>query len=137
MARRKRVLIPPRHARLEIVPMIDVMMFLLVFFVMIALSMIPNAGLTIALPGATASGPLPPAPLVIAVARDGGIHADGEAIPLDDVARRIARHVPAVASVVVAADRDVDFQHVILLMDAVRRAGITQIGVATNPTSMK
>lgn len=137
MARRKRVLIPPRHARLEIVPMIDVMMFLLVFFVMIALSMIPNAGLTVQLPGTAASGPLPPAPLVIALARDGGIHADGQEIALGDVARLIASHVPKVASVVIAADRDVDVQHVIQLMDAARQAGIAQVGLATKTMNSK
>ena len=117
--------------------MIDVMMFLLVFFVMIALSMIPNAGLTVELPGTAAAGKLPPAPLVIALARDGGIHADGAEIPLDDVAPLIAGHVPKVASVVIAADRDVDVQHVIEVMDAVRRTGITQVGLATKPTNMK
>lgn len=133
MARRKRLILPARRARLEIVPMIDVMMFLLVFFVMIALSMIPNAGLSIELPGTTAAGPLPPAPFVIGLARDGSVHADGEEFPLDDVARRIAGHTPKVASVVIAADRDVDVQHVIQVMDAIRHAGIAQVGLATKP----
>ncbi len=135
MARRPRVLMPARHARLEIVPMIDVMMFLLVFFVMIALSMIPNAGLTVELPGAAAAGHLPPAPLVVALARDGGLHAEGETFPLADLARRLASHTPKPASVVIAADRDVDVQHVIDVMDAVRRAGVTQVGLATKPSS--
>lgn len=115
--------------------MIDVMMFLLVFFVMIALSMIPNAGLTVELPGTATAGTLPPAPFVIALARDGALHADGETFPLDDVSRRIAGHTPKVASVVIAADRSVDVQHVIEVMDAVRRAGIAQVGLATKPTS--
>ena len=134
MARRKRVIIPPRHARLEIIPMIDVMMFLLIFFVMIALSMIPNAGLTINLPGTTTAGTLPSAPFVIALGRDGSVHADGDAFPLEDVPRRIASHTPKVVSVVIAADSDVDIQHVIRVMDSVRRAGVVQIGLATKPS---
>ena len=134
MARRQRVLIPARHARLEIVPMIDVMMFLLVFFVMIALSMIPNAGLTVELPGAAAAGHLPPAPFVVALDRDGGIHADGQTFPLADLPRQIISHTPKPSSVVITADRGIDVQHVIDLMDAVRRAGIAQVGLATKPT---
>ena len=133
MARRKRVLLPPRHARLEIVPMIDVMMFLLVFFVLIALSMIPNAGLTVELPGTTTAGTLPSAPFVIALTRDGAIHADGTEFPLEEVAGRIASRSPKVTGVVISADHGVDIQHVIHVMDAVRRAGITQVGLATKP----
>ena len=33
-----------KKARIEIIPMIDIMLFLLVFFVMIALKMIPTSG---------------------------------------------------------------------------------------------
>ena len=41
---------PPKKARIEIIPMIDVMMFLLIFFVLISLNVIPAFGLKTALP---------------------------------------------------------------------------------------
>ena len=41
---------PPKKARIEIIPMIDVMMFLLVFFVLISLNVIPAQGLKTSLP---------------------------------------------------------------------------------------
>ena len=50
--RRRRDMLERGRPRLEIVPMIDIMMFLLVFFVMIVLRMIPNSGVTLSLPGA-------------------------------------------------------------------------------------
>ncbi|MHB1203420.1 MAG: ExbD/TolR family protein, partial [Acidithiobacillus sp.] len=36
--------------RVEIIPMIDIMLFLLVFFIMITLQMIPDKGLNLQLP---------------------------------------------------------------------------------------
>lgn len=40
----------PKKARIEIIPMIDVMMFLLVFFVLISLNVIPALGIKTSLP---------------------------------------------------------------------------------------
>ena len=60
MARRRRHdPLEREKPRLEIVPMIDIMMFLLVFFVMIVLRMIPDSGVTLHLPGASTAQPLP------------------------------------------------------------------------------
>ncbi len=39
-----------RKARIEIIPMIDVMLFLLVFFIIVTLNMIPDAGVNLQLP---------------------------------------------------------------------------------------
>ena len=131
MARRKRTLVPIRHARLEIVPMIDVMMFLLVFFVMIALSMIPNAGLSVDLPSAATASTLPTNQLVVALGKDGVLHTDGQALLVSDLVARLAARDVKITSVVIAADRGVDFQHVMEVMDAVRGAGVKNIGLAT------
>jgi biopolymer transport protein ExbD len=39
-----------KYARIEIIPMIDVMMFLLVFYVLISINVLPALGLKVALP---------------------------------------------------------------------------------------
>ena len=44
-----------KKARIEIIPMIDIMFFLLVFFIMITLHMIPNAGLKTQLPSSASA----------------------------------------------------------------------------------
>ena len=44
--RKRRDMLERERPRLEIVPMIDIMMFLLVFFVMIVLRMIPDSGVS-------------------------------------------------------------------------------------------
>ena len=42
-----------KKARIEIIPMIDVMMFLLVFFVLLSLNVIPALGVKTALPSSS------------------------------------------------------------------------------------
>lgn len=45
-----------RKAHIELIPMIDVMMFLLVFFVLVSLNVIPALGMKTQLPSASSSG---------------------------------------------------------------------------------
>lgn len=110
--------------------MIDIMMFLLVFFVMITLSMIPNAGLPIELPGASSTTPLDTSPVTIGLDRRGHAHIDGQEVPFDQIKARLAVVDGHNRSVVIVADRAVGFQQVISIMDLARSAGIRQVGLA-------
>ena len=133
MARRKRSpLLEDKHARLEIVPMIDIMMFLLVFFVMIALRMIPDSGVSLQLPGATTAQQMPSTQVVILIDKDSQIHVADKIYPLEALQTLLAE-VKATnqTNVVVAADKVINFQQVMDVMDAVRKVGITNIGLAT------
>ncbi len=74
---------PPQERgrpRLEIVPMIDIMMFLLVFFVMIVLKMIPDSGVKLQLPGASTANELKPTQIVIMIDPNGGLHIKNQSI---------------------------------------------------------
>ena len=120
------------HARLEIVPMIDIMMFLLVFFVMIALRMIPDAGVTMQLPGAATATQMPATQVVIAIDKDDVIHIQDQTYSLDALQTYLAGvKQNKVANVVIAADKTINFQQVMDVMDTVRKTGITDVGLAT------
>ena len=56
---------------------------------------------------------------------------DGQALAVSDLVVRLTARNVKVTSVVIAADRGVDFQHVMEVMDAVRGTGIKDIGLAT------
>lgn len=129
---RKRSLLEEPHARLEIVPMIDIMMFLLVFFVMIALRMIPDAGVTMQLPGATTATQMPATQVVIAIDKDDVIHVQDKTFSLDSLQGYLAGvKQNNVTNVVIAADKSINFQQVMDVMDTVRKTGITDVGLAT------
>jgi len=129
---RKRSLLEEPHARLEIVPMIDIMMFLLVFFVMIALRMIPDAGVTMQLPGAATATQMPATQVVIAIDKDDVIHVQDQTYSLDSLQGYLAGvKQNNVTNVVIAADKSINFQQVMDVMDTVRKTGITDVGLAT------
>ncbi len=131
MARKRSILEEP-HARLEIVPMIDIMMFLLVFFVMIALRMIPDAGVTMQLPGAATATQMPATQVVIAIDKDDIIHIQDQTYSLDALQAYLAGvKQTKVTNVVIAADKSINFQQVMDVMDTVRKTGITDVGLAT------
>ena len=62
-----------RKARIEIIPMIDVMLFLLVFFIIVTLQMIPDAGVNLQLPVSSQTDPLPHPKFTVNVLPDGTI----------------------------------------------------------------
>jgi len=130
--RRRRDLLERGRPRLEIVPMIDIMMFLLVFFVMIVLRMIPNSGVTLSLPGAATAQALPHTEVVIVIDGHGNMHVKDHVLT-PDALETYLKGVKATndTDVIVAGDKATSLQQLMAVMDLTRKAGITNIGIAT------
>lgn len=122
----------PRKARIEIIPMIDIMFFLLVFFIMITLKMIPASGVATNLPQSTTAQDLPHPQVVVALRADGTIAVAGEPLSLADLVSRLAAHDPANTVVTIDGAKSVSLQHLVDVMDACRKAGVTRVGIATD-----
>ena len=125
---------PPRKARIEIIPMIDVMMFLLVFFVLISLNVIPAFGVRTAVPTSTTAQSVaqPQAPVVVSVQADGSVSVDGKRLAGEALVAQIvwARKANPSVRFVVNADQGVTWQHVVDVMDLLRAQGIDAITFA-------
>lgn len=119
-----------KKARIEVVPMIDIMFFLLVFFIMITLKMIPSMGMSAKLPGSASAQDLPHPKVLVALHADGSIETDQHPITLDALSATLRAHDPAHTVVTIASDRAANVQQLTRLMDACRTAGVTQIGIA-------
>jgi biopolymer transport protein ExbD len=125
---------PPRKARIEIVPMIDTVFFLLVFFMMASLAMTVHGGIPVNLPKATRAEAAR-APLSISISRDGVVHLDREPVDAAGLAARLqarARVEPDLA-VVIEADTDVAHGRVVDVLDAARVAGVGKLAIAVIP----
>lgn len=126
---------PVRKARIEIIPMIDVMMFLLVFFVLISVNVIPAFGLHTTLPDSRSAqrAMVQRKPAVVTVLPDGAVALDGQPLARTEFASRVAAmHAhDAQTRVVVNADQAVRWQAVIDVMDVLRGAGIDAVTFAT------
>ncbi len=123
-----------RKARIEIIPMIDVMLFLLVFFIIITLNMIPDAGVNLQLPTASQTQDLPHPKFTVNVLPDGGIQVKGQTVTPEALTAMFAADGnPAQTEVTIAADKTTAFQNFMTVIDAARKAGVTDIGIAAQP----
>lgn len=125
-----------KKARIEIIPMIDTMFFLLVFFMVATLSMTIQKGLQVNLPHAATAREDVYQTITFTITKEGKLFFNkDETASVGEAVGRLSglwqNDVPP--SVIINADRSVEHGQVIELMDAVRRAGIIKIAVAVRP----
>jgi biopolymer transport protein ExbD len=127
----------PKKARIEIIPMIDTMFFLLVFFMVAALSMTNQNGLPVNLPRAAGVQTEAQQVLTLTLTKEDKLFYNKEEIASPaDAAQRLSQQSKQnqQISVIINADRSVEHGRVIELMDAVRQSGIIKIAVAVTPS---
>jgi biopolymer transport protein ExbD len=129
-----------KKARIEIIPMIDTMFFLLVFFMVATLSMTVQQGLSVNLPHAVTARNEVRQTVTLTLTKDGGLYFNKEPVSSpEEAASRVARwkETSTEAAVVINADRSVEHGSVVALMDAIRRAGVTRMAIAANPEDIQ
>lgn len=123
-----------RKARIEIIPMIDIMFFLLVFFIMITLHMIPNAGLRTQLPSSATTQSLPSSKVTVTLATDGSLSVDGRTLTTAQLTAMLSARADAAHAVVtIAGSKQATLQRLVDVMDACRAAGVSQVALAAQP----
>lgn len=122
--------------RVEVIPMIDIMMFLLVFFVVISLKMIAGTGVEMELPGSKTTAEIKTSTITVGVTKDNRIVIDGEAVTQEALTQKLVElKKDQSISVIIAGDKDVPLQTLIRVMDSVRGAGINSVGIAATAES--
>ena len=119
-----------RKARIEIIPMIDIMLFLLVFFAMLTLRMIPSTGHVSKLPVSSTAQTIPSPKLLLEIRSGGELFVEGKATGADQITALVRSSDPARLAVTIAGGDDASLQQVMTAIDAVRQGGATQIGLA-------
>ncbi len=122
-----------RKGRIELIPMIDVMFFLLVFFMILTLRMIPDQGMHMALPQSTTAKTLPRPKILVDLSRSGAIRIRGIVLTGAALEQDLAAQAARKPEVTIAAAKNVPFQDFVRVMDSCRKAGITGVGIATQP----
>lgn len=114
-----------RPLRVEIVPMIDVMFILVVFFIVFTTFRTEPAGIEINLPRASTGTVHEQAELRITVTQQGTMFVNGTAASENEVRARVQSAVRSNPNtlIIVSADRRVAYDHVVRAMDAARAAG--------------
>src|SRR5271156_6278436 len=107
-----------KKARIEIIPMIDVMLFLLVFFIIVTLQMIPDAGVNLQLPVSSQTDPLPHPKFTVNVMADGTIKVKDQVMTTDQLtAMFTADGDVSKTEVTIATDKTTPFQNFMSVID--------------------
>src|SRR5213594_4660181 len=123
--------IPHKRARIEIIPLIDVMFFLLASFMMVSLSQTHMKGIRVNLPAAVAPPPSQVKDYVSIKVREGNVVTfDNQVVPDDQVMPRLYELHRANPEIKVSLSADLMAMHgdVIAVLDKVRSAGINKVG---------
>ncbi len=123
-----------RKARIEIIPLIDIMFFLLATFVMVSLSMIKNQGLSVHLPVASTSSSLDRKEFVaITVTENGEYYWGKDLINLPEVISRLQnlRSSTTDPKVFINGDAKAHFEDIVAVLDTARKLGITKVAIET------
>jgi biopolymer transport protein ExbD len=128
-----------KKARIEIIPMIDTIFFLLVFFMISTLSMAQYRGMPVNLPKAASAQQAPAESAAIIIDKTNQIFLDKQAVDktaLPELLRAQLAKNPELL-VIINADDGVEHGHVVEIMDIARGANVTRMAIAVKPKELK
>jgi len=125
---------PTRRARIEIIPLIDIMFFLLATFVIVSLSMVKNQGVPVKLPVASTSAPQDRKDYTsITVNAKGDFFFNKEPVSRADLGPRLMalKASQADPKIFINGDGKAEFENVVTVLDETRKAGISKVAIET------
>jgi biopolymer transport protein ExbD len=125
----------PKKARIEIIPMIDTIFFLLVFFMIASLAMTASKGMPVNLPKSSAASQRPVVKVVLTLTASGSYYIDKKHVTFDQIQEGIKERLkdnPS-AVVVINCDKAQSWENGIHMADEAKRAGARYLTIATEP----
>ena len=123
-----------RRTRLEIIPLIDIMFFLLASFMMVSLQMQKVRTLKASLPTATlaTTAATKPDMVTLTVDRNGQVAADSKPVSFPDLLTLLTNRYSLNSNlpVYITGTRDATHGSVMYVLDFVKRAGIQRVAIA-------
>lgn len=126
---------PQPMREINVTPLVDVMLVLLVVFIITAPLLTHQVKLN--LPKANAQAASSQHPLSISLARDGQLYLDAQPITESELQKQLQQRVAAgeQPTVELRADGELAYQHVVRLMALVQNAGINKLSFITEPVT--
>ena len=126
-----------KKARIEIIPMIDIMLFLLVFFAMLTLRMIPASGHLTKLPTSSTAVSIPPPKLLVEIQEDGMLSVENHTLTPAQLTEQLHQRDNSKTAVTIAGNQSATLQQVMATIDAIKQGGVTEVGLATRNVNGK
>ena len=125
-----------KRARIEIIPLIDIIFFLLATFVMVSLSMIKNSAIPVNLPAAITGAPRErDESATISIDAAGGLFFNKQPVDtagLEAALKELLARNPD-PRVFINGDTKAEFGRAIVVLDEARKLGITKVAIETQP----
>jgi biopolymer transport protein ExbD len=130
-----RTLLEPKRGRIEIIPMIDAIFFLLVYFIMTSLSLTQMETHGITLPESRTASVRAQKKIVVSVTKNGDLYLESDRVTERDLVRRVAAKVAADPQIVVVltGDRNGDAAGLLRVFDLVKQGDAGRVVFATEP----
>lgn len=119
---------------LNIIPMIDIMFFLLVFFMLSTMYMVEQKTIPVNLPQATSATIDNKTNFTVTLKDDGSIYLEDQQTDIQTLlmqATKEQKNNPSFA-IIIRADKDINYDKVVSFIDTLKKSGITRFGLATN-----
>ena len=119
---------------LNIIPMIDIMFFLLVFFMLSTMYMVEQKTIPVNLPQVTSATIDNKTNFTVTLKDDGSIYLEDQQTDIQTLlmqATKEQKNNPSFA-IIIRADKDINYDKVVSFIDTLKKAGITRFGLATN-----
>ena len=132
--------IPHKKARIEIIPLIDIMFFLLASFMMVSLSQVTMKGMKVNLPtGQSGQTQSKKDYVALSVDRDGFYYWDKTKIALEDILPRLQQVYATSpdAKIFIRADKETLHGNVARMLDQIRSSGFTKISFEIKSEALK
>lgn len=119
--------------KLMIIPMIDIIFFLLVFFIMSTLYMVDQQVIPVNLPQTASAQSEKSRSVAIIVTKDGRILFEQEDIPIELVKKRVQLEMNKQSDIVFVlhSDKQVEYGKVVAVLDELKLAGAHRVAIAT------
>lgn len=116
----------------DIVSMIDIVFFLLVFFMIFTTIKTTPLGLDVELPRAVTGNPQDSTSFEVLVDKSGAFHVAGKAVSGDELRQHVSRRLEVNPDlfVIVKADKQVRYEFVVAALDHIRGVGGYKLGLA-------
>lgn len=118
---------------LMIIPMIDIIFFLLVFFMMSMLSMVEQKSISLTLPAAESAQVNTAKTIPITITKDGQVYWERDAISLNELEKKLIleKRGNEEVSVILRGDEASSYGKIVRVMDTVKKVGIVKVSIAT------
>lgn len=119
------------RARIEMLPLIDIVFLLLVFFIYAMLSMAVHRGIPVVLPVSSTAKIDKKLILSVSIKSDGSIYVDEETVALNELKTVLQQKAQAAKEpgVLLFAERNISYQKLFHVLDQIRRAGLSRISL--------